>query len=210
MKQYSQYNEEKFLITFFENKFNGVLVDIGAADGQTNSNSRYLIESRNWEGLLVEPHPDYYESLHRLYKDNKNIKTYNIGIFNKNIVLPFYKFGTPEEGQVSTFSESFKTKVEKHYGNKYSQPINVECKILSEVLHENNLFNIDFMSIDCEGVDMEVLDSNEWDIFRPKLICIEHSMDIPTLSNFMSSKNYIKIHETIGNIFFIDDTVTIV
>jgi hypothetical protein len=68
--------------------------------------------------------------------------------------------------------------------------------------YKNPVFNIDFMSVDCEGLDMEVLESNDWDIFRPKLICIEHSIDKTLLSNFMNSKNYTKIYENIGNTFY--------
>ena len=202
MKHYSQYNEEDFLLKYFNNKNNGILIDIGAADGKTNSNSRYLLEFLNWSGILIEPHPEYYKLLFDLYNGNNNIKLYNIGIYNKEVVLPFYRFGTVEEGQVSTFSESFKTRVEGHHDNKYSESINIECNTIANILKQNNLFDIDFMTLDCEGLDMEVLDSNEWDTFRPKLICIEHSMDKTTLSNFMSSKNYIKIHETIGNSFY--------
>ena len=51
---YSQGYEQDFLIEYFNNKKNGLLVDIGAADGINNSNTRYLIEN-GWEGLLVEP-----------------------------------------------------------------------------------------------------------------------------------------------------------
>lgn len=202
MKYYAQYHEEDFLLKYFNNKNNGILIDVGASDGKTNSNSRYLLEFCNWSGVLIEPHPDYYKSLLDLYIDNNNIKLYNIGIFNKEMVLPFYKFGNVEEGQVSTFSESFKNKVQSHHGNKYSESINIKCNILANILKENNLFDVDFMTVDCEGLDMEVLDSNDWNIFRPKLICIEHSMDKIALSNFMHSKNYTKIYETIGNSFY--------
>jgi FkbM family methyltransferase len=202
MKYYSQYDEEDFLLKYFNKKNNGILIDIGAADGKTNSNSRYLIEFCNWSGILIEPHPEYYKSLFDLYKNNNNIKLYNIGIFNIKMHLPFYKFGNVEEGQVSTFSESFKNKVESYHGNKYSESINIECNTITNILQENNLFNIDFVTVDCEGLDMEVLESNNWDIFRPKLICIEHSIDKILLSNFMNSKNYTKIYENIGNSFY--------
>lgn len=204
MHFFSQYNEEYFLLHYFNNKQNGVLVDVGAADGITNSNSRFLIKNNNWSGILIEPHPDYFKNLTDLYENNTNIKLYNNGVFNKNCVLPFYQFGNSEIGQISTFSEDFRQRQIINYGDKYQTPINVECLTLAKILSENNLSNIDYMSVDCEGVDMEVLDSNNWGAFRPKLISVEHSMDENVLNNFMESKNYIKIFKNVGNTFFMD------
>ena len=61
------------------------------------------------------------------------------------------------------------------------------------------------MSVDCEGFDMEVLESNDWNEFRPTLISIEHSMCEHVLNNFMKSKNYIMIFQNVGNTFFKDN-----
>ena len=70
MNRYSQYNEEGFIDSFFKNKNNGFLVDIGAADGITNSNSRFLIE-KGWGGILIEPNTKNFNKLQDLYKNNK-------------------------------------------------------------------------------------------------------------------------------------------
>ena len=48
MTYYAQYNEEEIFKNFFNNKQDGFVVEVGAADGITNSNSRFLIESLNW------------------------------------------------------------------------------------------------------------------------------------------------------------------
>ena len=73
---------------------------------------------------------------------------------------------------------------------------------MSTILKDSQ--QIDFISIDCEGVDMDVLKSNDWDKIRPKLVCIEHSMDKRVLLDFMSEQGYRKTHTTIGNTFFED------
>jgi len=65
--KYSQYTEEDFLLDFFKNKSNGFLVDIGAADGITNSNSRRLILD-GWSGILIEPNKKNYNKLLDLYQ----------------------------------------------------------------------------------------------------------------------------------------------
>lgn len=206
MKYYSQYNEDQYIVNFFK-KHNGVLIDIGAADGKINSNSRHLMEYYNWTGILVEPHPDYFKLLNELYFHRDDIKTYNFGVSDENKIFTFYKFENVENGQVSTFCELFKNKVESIYGKKYFESIDIQCITLQKLLEDNNVSFIDFMSIDCEGMDMKVLKSNNWNIFRPKLICIEHSMDKEILNSFMKSINYSKTHETVGNSFFTDDLV---
>jgi len=202
MEIFSQYREEYFLLNYFNNKQNGVLVDVGAADGIINSNSRFLIKNNNWSGILIEPHPEYFTQLNNLYKNSKNIKLYNNGVFNKNCVLPFYQFGNADIGQISTFSESFKEKQINSYGDKYKTAINIECLTLQKIFFENNLLDIDFMSIDCEGVDMEVLDSNDWNVCKPTLISVEKSMDESILNNFIKKIKYTKIFENNGNAFF--------
>lgn len=67
--KYSQYDEEHILDFFFKKKKDGFVVDIGAADGVSNSNSRKLILD-GWSGLLVEPNPNNYNKLVNLYNEN--------------------------------------------------------------------------------------------------------------------------------------------
>lgn len=205
MKVYSQYGEENVILSFFENKKKGKLVDIGAADGIKNSNSRCLIEQFDWTGILVEPHPTFYNQLEKLYANNKNIILKNIAVYNKIGVMPFYAYGfdNHEPAQVSTLSETFKDKVSTIYGDKYEKSISVNVDTLENVLKEN--VNCDFLSIDCEGVDMDVLHSNNWSKYRPSLICVEHSMSINILDSYMLQCNYRFHNRTHGNSFYVNN-----
>ena len=200
MTIYSQYGEERFLNEYFKEKENGFLVDVGAADGELYSNSRHLILNKNWKGILVEPHPFFFEKLVNLYHNNKDIKLLNCAAYKTEGKMPFYVYGNSSSGQVSTLSEHFKAKVSFRYGDGYDKKIDVEVKPLKTIL--KNIKHIDFLSIDCEGVDLEVVSSNDWDNIRPSLVCIEHSMTKSTLWELMNVYDYHLVHETTGNSFF--------
>lgn len=197
---YSQYNDEKIICKFFDNKKNGYCVDIGAADGIINSNTRFLIEKNEWSGTLIEPHPVFFHNLNELYKTNLNIKTLNLAIFDKNSEMDFYTSGNGYEAQVSTLDIEFKEKIIKLYGYTYGI-CRVKTLTLQSLLDDIKE-EIDFLSIDAEGVDLQILKSHDWIIKRPSLICVEHSIDISILNSFMESINYKKYDNNCGNTFY--------
>ena len=85
MKTYSQNKEDLSVLNYFGKDFKGLVLDIGANDGITLSNSRLLIES-GWDGVLVEPSPKAYAKL----LENKP-KT------NSQVIALNYAIGLKEE-----------------------------------------------------------------------------------------------------------------
>jgi len=186
---------------FFKGQREGFCVDVGAADGIRFSNSRHLIENLNWSALLIEPHPTYFHELTKLYKGNKSVCLKNVAAYSIPGEMPFYLYGRDEHAQVSTLSEDFKERVCSIHGDKYeSQPVQVRVETLAGILE--NIPQIDFLSIDCEGVDLEVLRSNNWAKHRPLLVCVEHSMPKEELDAFMETVRYSIFQRTVGNSFF--------
>jgi len=203
MTHYSQYGEEVVIDSFFNKKKNGFCVDVGAADGILYSNSRYLIETLEWNAVLVEPHPTFFSNLQKLYEEDENITLINSAVYNIDApkMMPFYVYGREVTAQVSTLSEKFKQRVITAHGDKYEdEPMMVRTTNLNEILKP--LPVVDFLSIDCEGVDMEVLMSNDWEINRPELVCIEQSMKEEVVVEYMKSIQYKTFDKTFGNIFF--------
>ena len=201
---YSQYGEENVINAYFNNRSEGLCIDVGAADGIRYSNSRYLIESLGWSATLVEPHPTYYINLQKLYNNNDKIKLLNYAVYAKAGTMPFYLYGHDEHAQVSTLSDSFKEKVCVAHGDKYEEePEIVNVVTLESILATETRRPVDFLSIDCEGVDMEVLMSNNWEKYRPSLVCVEHSMPKHELDDYAQSISYSLLCRTAGNSFFI-------
>ena len=63
---------------------------------------------------------------------------------------------------------------------------------------------VDFFTLDVEGIDMEVLRSNNWNEFRPKVICVENSFEA---ESYLASKNYKKVGQTrINSIYLLSKT----
>ena len=205
MKYYSQYGEENVLLQYFNQKKNGVVFDIGAADGTRYSNSRFLIENCQWSGVLVEPHPVFFKEIENLYRNNENVRYKNAAVHEVCGRMPFYVYGMNnlEPAQVSTLSPMFRDRVISLYGNGYEEKsIEVEVVTLKSLFEEFNVSTVDFLSIDCEGNDMNVLKSNDWKFIRPHLICVEHSMPQKELDSFMIDQNYKLYTRTVGNSFY--------
>lgn len=190
-----QYNEIAILDKLFPPVQDSVMgapfryvVDVGAADGIDNSNSYELLNRRNaWRGLLVEPHPGYFMDLLKLYTDSAKVKLSNYAIAD---TTSRRRLGLDD--QCSSLV--------------YPKPISIEvqCVTLTELF---GLYNIpekfDFLSVDCEGVDMEVLHSLDWKRYRPKAVCVEHAMSRTVLNEFMDAKDYKYFDKTMGNTFFV-------
>src|SRR5690349_15581536 len=108
---YSQNAEEKIIIEYFEKNslgYQGTLLDIGANDGKTLSNSLALIE-HGWKAVLIEPDADAFGKLIELHGTNSNVICRNVAIADEDGEMDFYKSGTHlnqgDIGLLSTLSE---------------------------------------------------------------------------------------------------------
>ncbi|MHB9129364.1 MAG: FkbM family methyltransferase, partial [Candidatus Humimicrobiaceae bacterium] len=153
-KSYAQKGEDLVLDNFSGNKRRGFYVDVGANDPHRFSNTKrfYL---RGWTGINIEPDVDNWQKLSSQRKRDINL---NIGIGESESSLEFYKF-IPHT--LSTFS---KEEADNYVGQGYKleKVVLVEVKKLEDILAEYCKGDIDFMSIDTEGFDMQVLKSNNW------------------------------------------------
>lgn len=96
---YSQHGEDGILTTMIDiiaPKHN-YLVEFGAHDGTNMSNSRYLIEKKNWSAFLIEGDNRFYAELSKLHRDNPNVKTLQSFITPENINQLFTDAGVPTE-----------------------------------------------------------------------------------------------------------------
>jgi FkbM family methyltransferase len=196
---YSQYFEQEFLISYFNNKKTGVLVDIGAADGINNSNSRYLIEN-GWEGVLVEPNKKNYNKLLELYSDNEKIIIENCGCSDKNIKgAKFFIDKNDEFEQISTFSEEQYISCKNYYQCDFVED-EVDLIKTSELFNKHNLKYIDFISIDAEGYDSLIIDGIDFNEAVIDLLCVEGISD--KCHDDLINKGYSLVYATIGNKFY--------
>ena len=196
LNSYSQWGEDVFIDKLLGEKNKGFYIDVGAYDPIRFSNTKrfYL---KGWRGINIEPDPI---RIKKFYDERSGDINLNIGIANKNGVLTFFRF---DPQTLSTFSKNMTT-IYQGNGHHLAETVKVKVCKLDKILEENfKGKTIDFLSIDTEGFDQEVLKSNNWKRFRPKVICIE-THDSKT-EKLLSKLGYKKVYENQTNVIFMHE-----
>ncbi len=195
----SQYGEDQIIKRFFGKKKGGCMVDVGAADGIDGSNSDYLINNLGWSALLVEPHPGFANHLRVIYRKNKRVKVKEVAIAKSRGQLTMYL-----AGYWSTLSHDFAKQASSDFGFDYEEETEVECWPLASLLPEvGHPRTIDFLSVDAEGIDIEVLQSMDWDTYNVNLVCCEFNATTREATlKAMEEIGFDVYDETPGNLFF--------
>lgn len=167
--------EDKFVIDYFKNKTNGFLLDIGAADGVTGSNSFRLFNEFDWSGIVVEPNPNHRNNLEKLFNHVEDISTcYNVVHETEKSVELFIHHG----------GKSGFTNINQRNGQDCAT---VEAKDINSMLEEFNCpHNIDYISMDIEGSEHHVLNHWNFDKYNVHLWCLEGNR----FAQLMKSKGY--------------------
>lgn len=165
-KSYSQKGEDIVIDRLLGSRRYGFYVDIGANDPDRFSNTKRFYD-KGWSGINIEPDVNNFAKISAKRSRDINL---NIGIGDAKGKMTFYKF-IPDT--LSTFSkEEADEYLEQGYKLLNSEDVVVER--LSDILDKYAFGRkVDFMSMDTEGFDMQVLKSNDWKKFSPALICIE-------------------------------------
>lgn len=172
MRTFSQNNEDQFVLNYFGN-YIGRLLDIGANDGVTFSNSKLLIE-HGWEGHLLEP-GSICKKLFVDYNDNENIFIYNFGIGERDEVVKFWESGAhvPNGTDIGLVSTTDFEETKRWPDVKFEQKA-IRIKPFS-CLEQYAPF--DFISIDCEGMEWKILKQIDLSIIGCSVLCIEFNGD---------------------------------
>jgi FkbM family methyltransferase len=183
---YSQRGEDLIISKALGNKRKGFYVDVGAFDPFILSNTLKFYK-RGWGGINIEPQRERYASFVKNRQRDINL---NIGIGKKEGVMDFFEMVQPV---LSTFSKS-EAKENQKLGYKLKGVSKIKVCHLSRVLSSHvGKKKIDFMTIDAEGFDLNVLESNDWKRFRPTLICVESNKNPQAQEEFLNKKGYTRI-----------------
>lgn len=189
---YSQIEQDKYLNeNVFKNKQNGIFVDIGAYDGITGSNSCFFEKHLNWKGLCIEPIPERFEDLKRNRPQSKNL---NCCVGEKG-QKEFLRISGPDEmlsGLISKYDprhlQLVKT-IGPQVGDKHDILL-IECIPLMEILEKNKIDHIDYLSLDTEGGELDILKSIDFDKITIEIIDVENNYSNEEFEKFLTSKGY--------------------
>lgn len=166
MMSYAQNREDVRLARAFAGRTSGFYVDVGAHDPVTFSITKHFYDL-GWHGLNIDASEEYANAIRA---GRPRDVTLNVGVSNTPGTLTFYK-GTRHSAGLSTFSAA---EVARHRtaGYEFSEH-SVQVVKLATLLDEHVKEPIDFMSIDVEGFEREVLDGAAFDRHRPKVVLVE-------------------------------------
>jgi FkbM family methyltransferase len=170
--RFSQFGEDIFLDQYFPHRNTGFYVDVGAFHPFSYSNT-YLFYRRGWRGINIEPNPKGFAEFSRYRPRDVNL---NCAVSSEAKTVSFTCDGV--FSGIADDTHLFKDR------NPNAQQINVQSRPLSQIFAEHvpNGVEIDFMSVDCEGHDLEVLRSNDWQRYRPRVLLVEDHGKRPELA----------------------------
>ncbi len=193
---YTQYDEQEKIKEFF-GSYVGQYLDVGAACGVKFSNVYDLLLS-GWSGTSVEASAVEFRTLQNNYREFKDRTTLvNAVIADKEGFTNFYT-----EGQLSTTSPEH-MKLWEPYAVKYNWTWDpsLNYAITLNKLLEHLKTDFDFVSIDLEGTNAEVIRSIDWNLLpKCKLICIEHEEKENVFEEYLKQFGFSIYHRTSVNL----------
>ena len=171
---YSAFGEDRLILKLLESRGRGFYVDVGCHHPIDYSNT-YALYQRGWRGIAIDPDPVAIAAF-RATRPRDIPCQCAIGLEAGEAILHLFNDRSMNTLDAASFAR-FKAKPRKrHLGD-----IRVERRplaaVLAELLPPGEA--VDFLNVDCEGTDLEVLRSNDWSRHRPALIAVEDfSLDL--------------------------------
>ena len=204
----SQDGQDMYLETnIFKGYKNGLYVDVGAHDGVSINNTLYFEKKNNWSGINIEPIKTVFDKLVNNRPNNINL---NCAVCNNDGETDFLcNVGYTE--MISGIKDNFDVRhlqrleyENTKYGSK-TELIKVKTKKLETILDENNISHINYLSIDVEGAEFEVIKSINFDKVFIDVIGFENNyndVSVPIIK-YLENKGFILIHTAV-DIFMIN------
>ena len=166
---------------------NRFLVDVGANDGIKASNSYGLI-LRDWEAILIEPYPPCFEKLRQLHESNRKVRLVNSACGLTHGELDLY---LGKDGEGAGYATLCTDDTEWFRVTRTGVSVRVPVSPLTTILEQNSCPpSFALLSVDTEGFDLQVLESLDFERFRPFVIITEDDpILLPPPPEYCTDKN---------------------
>lgn len=199
---FSQTGEDIILSTLIPDD-NGFYIDVGCNEPIEKSNT-FIFYLKGWKGITIDANEELIKKHRRIRKLDTPICA---AVSNTSKSVTFYK---SKANAASTIDEDYYTENRERW--YYDEQQTLHTKTLTEILDTNlqNGTTIDLLTVDVEGVDLQVLQGLDFNKYRPKIIIVEaHDFSIADKENHpvykhLSINNY-QLHAfATMNLYFID------
>jgi FkbM family methyltransferase len=185
--------DEKYLVLKFFGPKPGVFVEVGANDPVSGSQT-WLLEQHGWRGVLVEPQAVHFKQLCAQRPHSQ--------VFQVACSAP----GQEGERDLLLASETGSSTLRKQrdtHGTQFIGTERVKVTTLNQVLQSAGLAQIDFLSLDVEGHEIEVLRGLDFARFHPTLILIEDGVRDLSRHRFLRARGYKLVKRTSLNNWYV-------
>jgi FkbM family methyltransferase len=189
----SQIFQDLWVLWMTGKKTNGFFVEFGAVDGISFSNT-YLLENKfGWTGILAEPNPDMWDQLSK----NRTCTKVNKCVFSES--GKSLHFQITERPELSTIFNSPTTFSDGHTDKRNSSKsrlVSVQTISLNELLERNNAPEyIDYLSVDTEGSEYDILSALDFERWNISLITVEHNRTLQeaALDTLLGRNGYTRV-----------------
>jgi FkbM family methyltransferase len=201
---FSQEGEDLILMRIFAGRSKGFFVDVGAYHPFRFSNT-FLFYNAGWRGINVDATPGSMQAFEKFRPEDTNIECF-VGNPGSEKLLTQYNEPALNTAAQAVL-ESRALPASRYWAVSTSA---VHPRSLSSILDEYKPtdISIDFLNLDVEGSEQEVLESNDWSRYRPEVVVIEQlstdvseSMHHPTTA-FLRERGYRLIAKAFNSTFF--------
>lgn len=176
--------------SYFGQNFKGICIDVGACMPQWGSTS-YFFEKRGWKTICIEPIPSHCIELR---KERAIVVECACGSENKEADFEIvHLHNNFTQGAISSL------KVDERLINShenllnYRETIKVKVRTLNSILEEYGIEKVDYISIDTENTELDVLKGFDINKYKPHLMLIENNFNEPFIENYLKDFGYKKI-----------------
>lgn len=182
-------------------------LDLGAHHPTFLSNTYYFYLQRNY-GVCVEPDPVYFQGFQK--KRGRDV-CLNVGVgTHSSTEADFFLMSAPT---LNTFSEEEARRFEAETSYTIVKKIKVPIICINEIVEKHFTDGPNFVSLDIEGLDIEILKAFDFQRWRPQVFCVETvvfseqragAVKISDIIEFMQQRNYFVYADTYVNTIFVD------
>jgi len=192
-KSKSQIRQDLFVLSHLNFKSNGFFVEFGATNGIEKSNTYLLEKEFKWTGILAEPAKCWHNDL----KNNRSVNIEKKCVWKDSTsTLTFNETNDKELSTINKFSYLDRWKEKRKSGKTYD----VKTISLNKLLDDNNApQQIDYLSIDTEGSEFEILNNFDFSKYSFNVITCEHNYTSlrEQIFDLLSKNGYSRVYQNL-------------